>query len=99
MAATLFIDIEPKEAADVATIVVDGNKLAGTKLELPAAKRVHVSVTAVGFRRYSKDVDVDGDTVVKVALVALPHKRSSRTLAVTAAMGALGVIAWLIRRR
>ena len=99
MPATLFIDIEPKEAAALATIVVDGNKLAGTKLELPAAKRVSLSITAVGFRRYAKKVDVDGDTVLKVELVALPHKRSSRTLAVTAAMGALGVIAWLIRRR
>jgi hypothetical protein len=95
---TLIIDVTPREAAAIATIQVDNLPIVGNQVDIEGPKRVHVSVTAIGFERYSKDVDLDGDTVVKVKLGKRPHKRN-RTLAVTLGMGAVGVIAWLVRRR
>lgn len=96
---TLIIDVMPNEAADLATIQVDGIELVGNRIELDGdKKRVHVSVTAVGFKRYSQDIDVDGDKVLKVDLSQRPHKKN-RTLAVTLGMGAVGLLAWLVRRR
>jgi hypothetical protein len=95
---TLILQIEPPDARAVATVQIDGSPLVGTRLELPAPRRVHVSVTAVGFHRFSRDVDVDKDVVLPIELAKRPHKKS-RTLAVTLGMGALGVLAWLVRRR
>jgi hypothetical protein len=95
---TLIIDVTPSAAAAIATIQVDNLPIVGNKVEIDGAKRVHVSVTAIGFERYSKDVDIDGDTVVKVELGKRPHKRN-RALMVSVGMGAAGLIAWLIRRR
>jgi hypothetical protein len=96
---TLTIEVMPNEAAELASIQVDGVELVGNRIELDGGKkRVHVSVTAVGFKRYSQDVDVDGDKVLEVDLSQRPHKKN-RTLAVTLGMGAIGLIAWLVRRR
>ena len=98
MSATLVITIKPEEAANVATILVDGQVVEGTRLELPAARRVHVSVTAVGFRRATRDVDVKTITDLEIALVPLKHHKS-RTLPVTIGMGVLSAVAWFLRRR
>lgn len=95
---TLFIDVKPAEAAAVAEIQIDGSALAGSKLELEAPRRVHVSVIAVGFHRFHTDVMVDADKTLPVELAPRPHKKN-RTLAVTLGMGAIGVIGWLVRRR
>ncbi|HEY5921065.1 MAG TPA: hypothetical protein VIV11_05310 [Kofleriaceae bacterium] len=96
----LTIEVKPGDAAEVATIQVNGMPIAGKRVELPDdTKRVHVSVTAIGFQRYSKDVDLtDDNTSIAVKLGKRDSKRK-RTLAVTLGMGALGVIAWLVRRR
>jgi hypothetical protein len=95
---TLIIDVSPSAAAEVATIQVDNLPLIGNRVELDKPRRVHVSVTAMGFARYSKDVDVDRDTVLEVKLGKRPHKRN-RAIAVSIGMGAAGLVAWLIRRR
>jgi hypothetical protein len=95
---TLIIDVTPSEAAEVATIQVNNLPLIGNRIELDTARRIHVSVTAIGFARYSKDVDVDGDMVLRIELAKRPHKRN-RALAVSLGMGAVGLVAWLIRRR
>jgi hypothetical protein len=96
---TLFIDVKPAEAAEVATIHVDSVELVGTKLELDTPRRVHVSVTAIGFQRFAEVVDVQRDMTFDVMLEPRPHKKKSRTLAVTLGMGAIGLVAWLVRRR
>lgn len=96
---TLIIDVTPSEAAALATIQVDNLPIAGNKLDIEGPRRVHLSVTAIGFERYSKDIDLDGETVViKVKLAKRPHKRN-RALMVSLGMGAAGLIAWLVRRR
>jgi hypothetical protein len=95
---TLQFDIRPDEAAAIAMIQVDGTAVHGKRLDLPSPKRVRVSVTAVGYRRYSKHVDIGSDTVLDIELAKRPSKKK-RTLAVTVGMGALGVLAWLARRR
>jgi hypothetical protein len=95
---TLIIDVTPSDAAKVATIQVDNLPIIGNRYEVDKARTIHVSVTAMGFKRYSKDVDVQQETVLKVQLKKLPHKRN-RALMVSLGMGAAGVIAWLIRRR
>ncbi len=96
---TLFIDVKPAEAAEAATIYVDSVELVGKKLELDTPRRVHVSVTAMGFQRFADAVDVQRDMTFDVVLEPRPHKKKSRTLAVTLGMGAVGLIAWLVRRR
>jgi hypothetical protein len=95
---TLLITIKPTAAAEVATIQIDGTPLVGTRLELAKPARVHVSVTAIGFTRYAKDILVDKDMTLDIDLAKRAHKRN-RTLAVSLGMGALGVLAWLVRRR
>jgi len=99
---TLVVEIKPADAAAIATIQVDGEAMVGKRLELrPGTKRVHVSVIAMGYRRFSKDIDIGTDNEV-VDLEIEMGKRDSkkkRTLAVTLGMGALGVIGWLVRRR
>lgn len=95
---TLFIDVKPAEAAAVAEIQIDGTALVGNKLELETPRRVHVSVIAVGFHRFHADVEVDADKTLPVELASRPHKKN-RALAITLGMGAVGVIAWLVRRR
>jgi hypothetical protein len=95
---TLIIDVTPSDAAEVATIQVDNLPIIGKRYEVDKARKVHVAVTAIGFKRFSKDVEVQQETVLKVELKKLPHKRN-RTLAVTLGMGAVSVIAWLVRRR
>ena len=98
----LEFDIKPSDAADIAEITVDGQAVVGKKLELPwGTKRVHVSVIALGYKRFHKDVDIPNDDAL-VALDIKLEKRTStkkKTLAVTLGMGALGVIGWLVRRR
>ena len=95
---TLLITIKPAAAAEVATIQIDGTPLLGTRLELKSPARVHVSVTAIGFTRFAKDMLVDQDMTLDVDLTKRAHKRN-RTLAVSLGMGAIGVLAWLVRRR
>ncbi|HEY5950753.1 MAG TPA: hypothetical protein VIV40_34915 [Kofleriaceae bacterium] len=95
---TLIIDVTPSDAAAIATIQVDNLPIAGHKVDVKDKQKVHVSVTAIGFSRYSKDIEIDGDTVLKVELAKRAHKRN-RTLAVSLGMGAVGLIAWLVRRR
>jgi hypothetical protein len=95
---TLQFSIKPDEAAAIASIRVDGTAVAGKRLDLAKAKRVRVSVIAVGFRRYSKQIDVDSDTTLEIEMAKLQSKKT-RTLAVTLGMGAVGVLAWLVRRR
>ena len=95
---TLQFAIKPSAAAEVATIQVDGTPVVGMRLELPAPARVHVSVTAIGFTRYAKDIEVDKDMTLDIDLSKRDSKKK-RTLAVTLGMGAFGVIAWLVRRR
>ena len=96
----MTFEIEPSDAAEVAAIQVDGEPIAGKRIELPdATKRIRVSITAMGFQRYSRSIEIAEDNfVVKVKLGKRDSKRK-RTLAVTLGMGALGVIAWLVRRR
>ena len=98
MSATLVITITPAEAAQVATIRVDGELLEGTRLDLPSPRRVRVSVTALGFRRVTHDLDVGVYTELPIELAPLPHKKS-RTLPVTIGMGVLSAVAWFLRRR
>jgi hypothetical protein len=95
---TLQFSITPDAAAAIATIQVDGTEVAGKRLDLPSGRRVRVSVIAVGYRRYSKQIDVDGDTTLEIEMAKLQSKKK-RTLAVTLGMGVVGVIAWLVRRR
>jgi hypothetical protein len=95
---TLILQIEPPQARTAATVQIDGSPLVGARLELPAPRRVHVSVTAVGFFRFSQDVEVDRDVVLPIELARRPHEKN-RTLAVTLGMAALGVLAYLLRRR
>ena len=95
---TLQFSLEPDDAAAIATIQVDGTQVAGQRLDLPRPKRVRVSVTAVGFRRYSKQIDVDGDMTLEIEMTKLQSKKK-RTVAVTLGMGAIGLLAWLVRRR
>lgn len=97
MSATLVIKVTPEEAAKVATIRVDGQEV-GTRVELPAPRRVRVSVTALGFRRATRTVDVGTLTDVEIALTPLKHHKS-RTLPVTIGMGVLSAVAWYLRRR
>jgi hypothetical protein len=98
VSATLVITISPEDAAKVATIRVDGQAVEGTRLELPGPRRVRVSVTALGFRRATREVDVKELTDVLIELTALRHKKS-RTLPVTIGMGVLSAVAWYFRRR
>jgi hypothetical protein len=95
---TLIIDVTPSEAAEIATVQVDNLPLIGNRVELDKPRRIHVAVTAMGFARYSQDVEVERDMVLRVELAKRPHKRN-RALAVSLGMGAIGVIAWLLRRR
>jgi hypothetical protein len=95
---TLQITIKPAAAAEVATIQIDGTPLHGKKLELEKPARVHVSVTAIGFTRFAKDIVLDKDMTLDIDLAKRDSKKK-RTLAVTLGMGALGVVAWLVRRR
>ena len=96
----LTIEIKPRDAAELASIQIDGMPIAGKRVELPdATKRVHVSVTAMGFTRYSKDVDITSDNVAVEVKLGKRDSKKKRTLAVTLGMGALGVVAWLVRRR
>lgn len=98
MSATLVVTIKPRSAEKIAAIHVDGEPLAGTRLELPAPRRVHVSVTALGFRRATRDVDVGDHTELSIELEKLrSHHR--HTVAGTVGLAAASVIAWLIRRR
>jgi hypothetical protein len=99
VAAVLILKLEPEEAVQIATILVDGSP-SGTRVELATPKRVHVSVTALGFHRFSKDVDVGDDTELLELVVQLQRRKhkKSRTLPVTLGMSAASVIAWLIRR-
>ena len=99
MSATLIITVKPDDAAKVATIHVDGEYLDGTRLELEAPRRVHVSVTALGFHRATRDVDVKTITDIQIELRPLPHAKKSRTLPVTIGMGVLSAVAWYFRRR
>src|SRR5262245_13971944 len=102
MPAKLELEIKPAAAASIAEIQVDGQPIVGKRVELPpGTKRVHVSVTAMGFRRYSKDVDIRDDEAIVALEIELAKRDSKkkRTLAVTLGMGALGVLAWLVRRR
>jgi len=100
--AKLEFEIKPGEAAEIVEIQVDGQAIVGRKLELPSGtKRVHVSVIAMGYKRFHKDVDIPDDDAL-IALDVKLDKRASKktkTLAVTLGMGALGVLAWLVRRR
>lgn len=79
-------------------ISVDGKPLIGRRIDFDAPRRVHVSVTALGFRRVTRDVEVGTYTELPIELVPLPHKKS-RTLPVTIGMGLLSAIAWYFRRR
>lgn len=97
MSATLVITIKPDAAAKIATIRVDGQEV-GNRVELPAPRRVRISVTALGFRRAVREVDVQTITDVEIELAPLPH-RKSRTLPVTIGMGILSAVAWYLRRR
>lgn len=97
MSATLVITIKPDAAAKVATIRVDGQEV-GSRVELPAPRRVRISVTALGFRRATREVDVQTITDVEIALTPIAH-RKSRTLPVTIGMGILSAVAWYLRRR
>jgi hypothetical protein len=98
VSATLVVTIKPRRAEKIAAIHVDGEPLAGTRLELPAPRRVHVSVTALGFRRATRDVDVGDHTELSIELEKLrSHHR--HTVAGTVGLAAASVIAWLIRRR
>jgi hypothetical protein len=98
VSATLVIKVKPDEAAEAAAILVDGEPLFGPRIELPMGRRVHVSVTAIGYRRATRDVDVGAYTEIEVELRALKHKKS-RTLPVTIGMGVLSALAWYLRRR
>ena len=97
MTATLVIQVTPEEAAKIATIRVDGQEV-GTRVELPSPRRVRVSVTALGFRRATRSVDVGTLTDVEIALAPLKHHKN-RTLPVTIGMGVLSAVAWYLRRR
>jgi len=100
--AKLEFEITPSDAADIAEIQVDGQAVVGRKLELPGGtRRVHVSVIALGYKRFHKDVDITDDDALIALDIKLDKRDSKRkkTLAVTLGMGALGVIAWLVRRR
>jgi hypothetical protein len=98
VSATLVIVVKPDEAVEAAAIHVDGEAVIGTRIELPAPKRVHVSVTAIGYRRATRDVDVGAYTEIEIELRALKHKKS-RTLPVTIGMGIASALAWYFRRR
>jgi hypothetical protein len=99
VSATLVITVRPDEAAAMAEIHVDGELVIGKRIELPSPRRVHVSVTALGYRRETKHVDVKPFTEIEIELRPMPHGKKSRTLPVTIGMGVLSAAAWFLRRR
>ena len=100
--AKLAFEIKPSDAADIAEITVDGQPIVGRKLEVPwGTKRVNVSVIALGYTRLHKDVEIPNDDAMVDVKVKLDKRTSTKkkTVAVTVGMGALSVLAWLVRRR